>query len=115
MMSTLERREEIRREIAEVVGGIAPGAKGRTGPAQFRRWKQIKSRNPDPLILVRVDDWFETFAADAEFCGQVLGLPVTTRLDAGGDVKMAAFPAKEIRKYLPRCFAVGQSVVLCEP
>ena len=45
----------------------------------MKQYNQIKSKNPDALLLFRVGDFYETFGKDAIKAANILGIVLTKR------------------------------------
>ena len=46
----------------------------------MRQYYEIKSKNPDAIILFRMGDFYETFDKDALITSDILGIVLTKRI-----------------------------------
>lgn len=74
----------------------------------------LKSKNPDAIMLFRVGDFYETFGEDAVKASQALGIVLTSRNNGGSDIELAGFPYHSLDVYLPKLIRAGYRVALCE-
>ena len=103
----------------------APAAKRKAGgkaaaPAQplsplMRQYTDIKSRNPDTLLLYRMGDFYELFNEDAKIANRVLGITLTSRYQGGeGDTPLAGFPHHALDRYANKLVHAGYKIAVCE-
>ena len=52
----------------------------------MKQYFDIKTKNPDAILLFRVGDFYETFGADAVTASGVLGIVLTARNNGGVDI-----------------------------
>lgn len=70
----------------------------------------FKQKYPDSIVLMRVGDFYEGFADDAETMHKLLGFTITKR----SDVKMVGFPYHSLDTYLKKLVQAGIKVAVCE-
>ena len=82
----------------------------------MQQYHEMKSRDPEALLLFRMGDFYEMFGPDADRAHELLGLAVATRdKDKGPDAsKMAGFPHPALNTYLAKLVAAGVRVAVCE-
>ncbi len=81
----------------------------------MKQYHSIKAKYPDALLLFRVGDFYETFAADAEKTASILDIVLTKR-GAGtpNETALAGFPYHALNTYLPKLVKAGLRVAICE-
>ena len=68
----------------------------------MRQFYEIKSKNPDAIILFRMGDFYETFDKDALITSDILGIVLTKRSNGkASNVDLAGFPYHSLDNYLP--------------
>lgn len=77
----------------------------------MKKFRLLKSKHPDALLLFRCGDFYESYDADAKECAKVLGITLTKRND--GKV-MAGFPHHALDTYLPKFIRAGKRVAICD-
>ena len=80
----------------------------------MKQYFDIKTKNPDAILLFRVGDFYETFGADAVTASGVLGIVLTARNNGGVDIELAGFPYHSLDTYLPKLVRAGFRVAICE-
>lgn len=84
----------------------------------LKQFYDLKSENPEALLLFRTGDFYETYSEDAEEASKILGITLTKssiRKDKDGEpLKMAAFPHHGIDTYLPKLIRAGKRIAICE-
>lgn len=80
----------------------------------MQQYFQIKSKQPEAILLFRVGDFYETFGEDAVTAAQVLGIVQTHRNNGGSNIELAGFPHHSLDTYLPRLVKAGYRVAVCE-
>jgi DNA mismatch repair protein MutS len=81
----------------------------------MKQFMDIKSANPDTLLLYRMGDFYETFGDDAIAASRILGITLTQRNHGGKDpTPLAGFPYHALERYMPRLIASGIRVAVCE-
>jgi DNA mismatch repair protein MutS len=81
----------------------------------MKQFMDIKSANPDTLLLYRMGDFYETFGDDAVLASRLLGITLTARNHGGKDATpLAGFPYHALERYMPKLIASGQRVAVCE-
>ena len=82
----------------------------------MQQYRELKSRDPEALLLFRMGDFYEMFDEDAERAKDLLGLAVATRdKDKGpNSSKMAGFPHPALERYLKELVRLGVRAAVCE-
>ena len=76
---------------------------------------EMKGKHPDPVLLFRVGDFYETFSEDAITASEILGLTLTRRANGSKQsVELAGFPHHALDTYLPKLVRAGKRVAICE-
>ena len=76
----------------------------------FERYRKMKAKQPDAVLLFRVGDFYECINEDSERVADVLNITVTTN----GSYKLAGFPHHALDTYLPMLVRAGVRVAICE-
>jgi DNA mismatch repair ATPase MutS len=83
-----------------------------------KQFYELKSENPEALILFRTGDFYETYSEDAEEASKILGITLTKssiRKDKDGEpLKIAGFPHHALDTYLPKLIRAGKRIAICE-
>lgn len=80
----------------------------------MRQYLALKERDPEALLLFRMGDFYEMFAADAERAANLLGLTLTSREKGENAVAMAGFPHFALEGYLAKLVQLGVRAAVCE-
>lgn len=81
----------------------------------MRQYQEIKSRNPQTLLLYRMGDFYELFNDDAKIASKVLGLTLTSRSHGGTEpTPLAGFPYHALDRYANRLVKAGHRIAVCE-
>lgn len=81
----------------------------------MKQHRQIKEKYPDAVLLFRVGDFYETFAADAVIASRVLGITLTKRANgAASSIELAGFPHHSLDTYLHKLVKAGYRVAICD-
>ena len=82
----------------------------------MRQYVDMKSENPDALLMFRLGDFYESFFEDAKIISSNLGLVLTARgTDANGDsIPMCGIPWHAADNYFGRLVRAGFKVALVE-
>ncbi len=81
----------------------------------MRQYYEVKSKNPDAIILFRMGDFYETFDKDALIASDILGIVLTKRSNGkASNVDLAGFPYHSLDNYLPKLVKAGYKVAICE-
>lgn len=84
----------------------------------LKQFYELKSENPEALLLFRTGDFYETYSEDAEEASKILGITLTKssiRKDKDGQLlKLAAFPHHALDTYLPKLIRAGKRIAICE-
>ena len=80
------------------------------------KYLELKGQHPDPIILFRTGDFYETYQEDAEKASKILGITLTKstkRKGADGTaMKIAGFPYHALDIYLPKLIRAGERVAI---
>lgn len=83
----------------------------------YEKFKELKKKHPDALILFRCGDFYETYADDATKASEVLGITLTksskTKEDDGKPMRMAGFHYNSLDINLPKLIRSGCRVAIC--
>ena len=79
-------------------------------PAWLQRYKTLKKKYPDAMLLFREGDFYETYMEDADKASKILGVSLTKR----GGYPMAGFPFYTLDTYLPKIIRAGHRVAFIE-
>ncbi len=88
-----------------------------TEPSLMERYKQVKSQNPDAILLCRVGDFYEAFYEDAELISRVLEITLTARSHKNqkeAAPPMAGIPHHALDSYLYKLVKAGYKVAILE-
>lgn len=82
----------------------------------MQQYMDMKSENPDALLMFRLGDFYESFFEDAKIISQNLGLVLTARgTDGDGvDIPMCGIPWHAADNYFGRLVRAGFKVALVE-
>ncbi len=82
----------------------------------MQQYVDMKSENPDALMMFRLGDFYESFFDDARIISEKLGLVLTQRgTDGDGEnIPMCGIPWHAADNYLGRLVRAGYSVALVE-
>jgi hypothetical protein len=76
-------------------------------------YQSLKSLYPDHVAMLRIDDFYETFDADAELIARELDLILTSRpISDGMRSPLACWPVKSSESYVERLLNKGYKVAL---
>src|ERR1700694_3556337 len=80
-----------------------------------RQYLELKRRQPDAILLVRLGDFYETFEDDAHLAARVLDITLTSReMGRGERLPMAGIPAHAADTYIGRLIGAGHHVAIAE-
>mgnify|MGYP003522925938 CR=1 FL=1 len=71
----------------------------------YRKYYELKKKNPECLILFRCGDFYETYEDDAQLVSDCLGITLTKVHKTG--LRMAGFPYHALDTYLPKLIREG--------
>lgn len=74
------------------------------------RFKSMKEKHPDALLLFRYGDVYITYNEDAVTASRVLGITIIRRSEEGYD--MAGFPTILLDDCLPKLIRAGHRIVI---
>ena len=79
----------------------------------YRQYSEIKSANPDSLVLYQMGDFFEAYGADAQTVSEALELNLASRSIGGNQrTQMCGFPANHLETYVNMLLDRGIDVVV---
>ena len=78
----------------------------------YRKYCELKKRNPGCLVLFRCGDFYETYEDDAQLVSDCLGITLTKAHKTG--LRMAGFPYHALDTYLPRLIRAGFRVSISD-
>ena len=79
----------------------------------YRQCSEIKSANPDSLVLYQMGDFFEAYGADAQTVSEALELNLASRSIGGNQrTQMCGFPANHLETYVNMLLDRGFDVVV---
>jgi len=80
-----------------------------------RQFLEFKAKYPDPLLLIRMGDFYEAFDDDAHTLSKVLGIALTSR-ESGSGVKtpLAGIPYHSLDNHLGKLVAAGLKIAIAE-
>ena len=81
----------------------------------MQQYVDMKSENPDALLMFRLGDFYELFFEDGEICSRELELTLTGK-NAGLDerVPMCGVPYHAVDIYIDKLIKKGYKVAICE-
>jgi DNA mismatch repair protein MutS len=81
----------------------------------MKQYFDIKSKNPDAILLFRVGDFYEMYGEDAVTGATILGIVQTKRSNgSSAPLAMAGFPHHALDTYLPKLVRAGKRVAVCD-
>jgi antirestriction protein ArdC len=77
---------------------------------------ELKSKHPDAIILMRHNDFYESYKDDATRVAEICSiLPFErVRADTNESVRMVSFPAQALDTYLPKMIRAGERIAICD-
>ena len=81
-----------------------------------KRYEELKSKNPDAMLLFLRGDFYETYCDDAIEAAKILGITLTYSNSQGRHEgsEMAGFPRHALETYLPKIIRSGRRVAICD-
>lgn len=76
----------------------------------YRKYCELKKKNPGYLVLFRCGDFYETYEDDAQLVSDCIGITLTKVHKTG--LRMAGFPHNALDTYLPRLIRAGLRVAI---
>lgn len=76
----------------------------------YRKYYELKKKNPGCLVLFRCGDFYETYEDDAQLVSDCIGITLTKAHKTG--LRMAGFPHHALDTYLPRLIRAGFRVAI---
>lgn len=85
----------------------------------YKQYLSIKEKHPECVILIGLDDLYETYCEDAVSVSEILGIPITRHFYNKGNPEYAEVDATVFRKcfldsYLPMLIKAKKRVAICE-
>lgn len=83
----------------------------------MKQYQQLKSENPDALLLFRLGDFYELFGDDAKEASRLLEITLTARASGEGRVHkipMCGVPHHAAGNYINRLLKAGRKVAIVE-
>lgn len=71
----------------------------------YKKYYELKKKNPGCLVLFRCGDFYETYEDDAQLVSDCIGITLTKAHKTG--LRMAGFPYHALDTYLPRLIRAG--------
>lgn len=84
----------------------------KTENKMVEKFKELKAKHPDAVILFRCGDFYESRFDDAKKLSEVLGLTLTRQ--AKTEMDLAGFPYHALDTYLPKLIMAGIRVAICD-
>lgn len=78
----------------------------------YRKYCELKKKNPGRLVLFRCGDFYETYEDDAQLVSDCIGITLTKVHKTG--LRMAGFPYHALDTYLPRLIRAGFRVAISD-
>ena len=80
----------------------------------YREYSEIKSANPDSLVLYQMGDFFEAYGEDAQTVSEALELNLASRSIGGNQrTQMCGFPSNRLETYVNMLLDRGFDVSVC--
>ena len=80
----------------------------------YREYSEIKSANPDSLVLYQMGDFFEVYGKDAQTVSEALELNLASRSIGGNQrTEMCGFPSNRLETYVNLLLDRGFDVAVC--
>lgn len=80
----------------------------------YREYSEIKSANPDSLVLYQMGDFFEVYGKDAQTVSEALELNLASRSIGGNQrTQMCGFPSNRLETYVNLLLDRGFDVAVC--
>lgn len=76
----------------------------------YKKYYELKKKNPGCLVLFRCGDFYETYEDDAQLVSDCIGITLTKAHKTG--LRMAGFPYHALDTYLPRLIRAGFRVAI---
>lgn len=84
----------------------------------YKRYKELKEKHPDAIILFRSGDFYEIYEDDAVICNKLLGVPLEKRIVMRGSTGVpkvkAKFPCNALDTNLSKLVRAGHRVAICD-
>lgn len=79
--------------------------------ASVKKFKELKAKHPDAILLFREEDFYTAYSQDAEEVSEILSIAITKK----GRRNTASFPNHALDTYLPKLVAAGKRIAIVEP
>lgn len=77
-----------------------------------KKFRELKKRYPDSIILFRTGHFYVTYNDDADVVSRLLGVTRLRYLKSG--LRSAGFPYPALDTYLPKLVRAGHRVAICD-
>lgn len=77
----------------------------------YREYNNLKEKNPDVLLLLNINDYYQTFGEDAIKASKILGTPLTKNKKG---IEITGFDKSSLDAYLPKLVKAGNRVALAD-
>lgn len=105
-----QKRYGYEQRISEEIEEEKLDAKTEPENPKLAKWKELKEKHPDALLLFRCGDFYETYSEDATEAAKTLKIPATMR----NSVKTSSFPYRALDVYLPKLIRSGHRIAICD-
>lgn len=80
------------------------------------QYKELKSQNPNAILLFRCGDFYEMFFEDAIIASKELQITLTSRgkTSTGQNIPLAGVPYHSVMSYIAKLVHKGYTVAICE-
>lgn len=80
-----------------------------------RQYQEIKSQNPDSILLFRLGDFYEMFGDDAIEASKILSITLTARnKGTENEMPMCGIPHHSSENYINKLTKAGKKVAICD-
>ena len=80
----------------------------------MQQYMDVKSENPDAIVLFRMGDFYEKFYDDALLVSEILNITLTSRGKGESKANLAGFPYHALDKFIGKLVKSGHKVAICE-
>lgn len=80
----------------------------------MQQYNDLKSKNPDTILLFRLGDFYEAFNEDAKDIAKILNITLTGRGKGENRQPMAGIPHHALKNYLKKLVLAGRKVAIAE-
>lgn len=78
----------------------------------YKTYKWLKEKHPDQIGLIEQLEFYESFGEDADKCGRILGITVSTCKYKDETVHYCLFPINRLDIYLEKLLRAGERIVI---